>query len=120
MPRNEESRPLAEAAIPEHNQSQISPLAAEMGWDEPHNVCATCGDEFLNVAFHRCGEHVDGPWSFCPCCGFHMARWVDMEVVKRIRGASNDVAEAWVEGGHTDRFWSWQNVLKFRAKAGVR
>ena len=92
------------------------PLIAEFWWDKKHAGCTSCGGEYVNVAFHRCGGCTEAPARFCPSCLTDISYLIDREVVERLRAASNDVNDEWVDGGYFKRWSSWQNVMAARAR----
>lgn len=81
----------------------MSGLAAELHWDEPDAGCVSCGQPHLTISDHRCGTCIDQPVAHCPHCLGDIAALIDREVTRRLRQASWDVAQAWVEIGQARR-----------------
>lgn len=92
------------------------PLITEFWWDKKHAGCTSCGGEYVNVAFHRCGMCDNEAARFCPACLSDIGYLIDREVVERLRAVSRDVNEAWISGGFFERWSSWQKVMAARAR----
>ena len=96
-------------------------LASELKWDEPDAGCVTCGQPYVTVSDHRCGECLDGAVRHCPHCLEDISSLIDRETVRRLRSASGDVNAAWTEGKHLERLATRQRVEKARRdwQAGI-
>ncbi|MBU6151866.1 MAG: hypothetical protein KGR25_10475 [Chloroflexi bacterium] len=62
-------------------------------WHEPDSGCVSCGNPYLTIADHRCGDCTDQPVSHCPHCLGDIAGVVDRDLARRLRQMSWDISE---------------------------
>lgn len=89
-----------------------------LAWDEPDSGCVSCGKPYMTVADHRCGECLGQSMHHCPHCLDEISDVIDREIVSRLRQASHDVNDTWLQGGYFDRIRDRQRVLEARRKPG--
>ena len=82
--------------------------------------CVACGQRTITIQDGRCVSCLDAPLRYCLACGSDIAPETDLEVVRRIRHASWDVNDAWIEGKHFDAHRARERVAQARAASGVR
>ncbi len=88
-----------------------------LAWSEPDAGCVSCGEQYVTVAEHRCGECLGRSMHYCPHCLDDIAAIIDREVVRRLRATSHDVNDAWTEGKHYASFRARERVLDAREAA---
>lgn len=82
--------------------------------------CVACGQRTITIQDGRCVSCVDAALRYCLACGFDIAPEAHLEVLRRIRHASWDVNDAWIEGKHFDAHRARERVTQARAASGVR
>ena len=89
-----------------------------LGWSEPDNGCAACGKPHVTVAEQRCADCLESRIRYCPKCLDDIGAVIDREVVRRLRQASHDVNDTWVQGDYFDRIRARERVLDARRNSG--
>jgi hypothetical protein len=95
----------------------MSGLDVELHWREPDAGCASCGKRVVTVHDHRCAECIGHRVKVCPHCFADIGPMIDREVVRRLRAASHDVNDAWIQGKHYDAHRARELVLDARKAA---
>jgi hypothetical protein len=117
----EADRPRIEALFWPFTVRSWTPYLAERPVrNAPEGFCAGCGEPFLTFDDRLCGTCMasDADMGWCPGCGADLRTLISATIVRRFRRVSNDVNDAWRDGGYFRKVTEWQRVLSARARGG--